>query len=318
MRRLFKKILGFFNEKDVRPQSGFPSPISLLSIHEVYQRSIVGWLACRIARFLELERENAEALFYLSLARHSIDHNKKNEFCPLFLAECLFAWIKGRENVREKIVELNLTPNDQTRLIQIVDEIQDDLSNLLSPLVADGNAEHNEQTADHSQAIWEIYRDVIYAATQRKFLLISPKEIPQYKTGNLLCEAEIKERSDIPKVRELAKNTLLRIGTKPDALMNQLLLISEAITNVLKHAKEGKMTLIENQGVVRVVVEDHGPGFSLKDLPNTTLLAGYSTKKSLGQGFPLMLKKADKVVLSTTSRGSTVILIFNEKKGGAE
>ncbi len=320
MRRLFKKMFGFWHEKNARPQSGFLSPVSVLSIYEVYQRSIVGWLACRIARFLEYERENAEALFYLSLARHSIDHHKKNEFYPLFLAECVFSWIKGRENVREKITELNLAPNEQTRLMQIVDEIQDDLFNLLSPFVADGRAEHHAQTADHSRAIWEVYRDVIYAATQRKFLLISAEEIPQYKTGNLLCEAEIKERSDIPKARELAKNTLLQIGTSPDALMNQLLLISEAITNVLKHAKEGKMTLFEKQGVVRVVVEDHGPGFSLKDLPNATLLAGYSTKKSLGQGFPLMLKKADKVVLSTSPTGSTIILIFNEneKKGGAK
>ena len=64
---------------------------------------------------------------------------------------------------------------------------------------------------------------------------------------------------------------------------------------------------------MNIIIEDTGSGFPLKTLPYTTLMAGYSTKKSLGQGFTLMMKLATQVLLKTSSSGSTIVLIFEEE-----
>ncbi|WP_419879142.1 ATP-binding protein [Brevibacillus centrosporus] len=55
--------------------------------------------------------------------------------------------------------------------------------------------------------------------------------------------------------------------------MSHLLVISEAITNILKHAQEGKMSIVSTDSMIHVVVEDNGPGFPLELLPNTKLLS---------------------------------------------
>jgi anti-sigma regulatory factor (Ser/Thr protein kinase) len=98
--------------------------------------------------------------------------------------------------------------------------------------------------------------------------------------------------------------------------MSWILVLSEAITNTIKHAELGKMTLVESveEEEIRFVIEDNGPGFPLKDLPKNTLLAGCSTKKSMGQGFTLMMKIAKQVILYTSPRGSTIILTFDSTK----
>ncbi|ERN54642.1 ATP-binding protein [Alkalihalophilus marmarensis] len=96
-------------------------------------------------------------------------------------------------------------------------------------------------------------------------------------------------------------------------MMNWLLVISEGITNIIKHAEEGRVTLyrcIEREELY-AVIEDKGPGFPLDRLPNMTLFAGYSSKESLGQGFTLMTKMTKRVLLYTSPIGSTIILTFD-------
>ncbi|WAH36787.1 ATP-binding protein [Alicyclobacillus dauci] len=184
----------------------------------------------------------------------------------------------------------------------------------ISSLSTDSASDTRAKDDDWDRRIWQVYRDVIYAATQRKFLLITEQEVDSYMQGNIRLEVEVKERTDITKCRERANQVFLDLGYEPTNIMGRLLVISEAVTNILKHAEYGKMILVEDGQSVRAVIQDTGPGFSIPDLPNTTLLAGYSTKKSLGQGFNLMMKMSDQVVLSTSPQGSTIILVFNEKQ----
>jgi len=198
-------------------------------------------------------------------------------------------------------------------LLEVFEESKEDIHLYipLKPNVSD--IVHADEGEDK---VWQVYRDVIYAVTQSKFRLIRQNEVDLYKQGKLLCEASIKERSDIPKARDLAKQQLLDCGVSQKAIMGQLLVISEAITNILKHAEEGKMTIVQGETEnINVLVQDKGPGFPLKLLPNTVLMAGYSTKQSLGQGFTLMMKMADQVLLMTIpGEGSTIILVFKCKK----
>lgn len=222
-------------------------------------------------------------------------------------------WHEHKQDVAQKIEGLKQKNNIKNAMLKAYDVHKQDLF-LPSPLQVKQESVGSLDQKENSE--WEIYRDVIFAATQGQFLLISEEEISKYETGNVFCEGTIKERSDIPVCRNYAKESLEQLGFDKVKSVSWLLVLSEAITNTIKHAEEGKMTLIDDEenNEVRFFIKDKGPGFPLKELPRTTLLAGYSTKKSMGQGFTLMMKMAKQVLLCTSSEGSTIILIFEANK----
>jgi anti-sigma regulatory factor (Ser/Thr protein kinase) len=313
VRRLLERVFHPSSKTERYPP--FPSLPPDQSLSEIKQRATVGYLARRFAQRLDLK--NADLLFYHSFTKKSfeIPSNVVDEEFPLYLANLLLKWIQDGEEVRDKVKELNLSPDFESCLNETFQEFKEEIiSETTFPFTVRDEAVEEAVIETSELKEWQIYRDVMYAVTQKKFLLISKNEIPKYIDGPIICEGIIKERSDIPKCRKLAHQALQKLGFETTNVMSWLLMITEAITNVLKHAEEGKMLLVDCDGVIRVVIEDKGPGFSLKDLPNTTLMAGYSTKKSLGQGFTLMLKMTEQILLYTSSKGSTIILTLNKKE----
>ncbi|MEH7524302.1 ATP-binding protein, partial [Bacillus sp. JJ1503] len=221
-------------------------------------------------------------------------------------SEQLLKWNDQQHDISQKVKELPLNSNLQNVLLKTYEIHKKDIFNgvTIAPI--------NEKVDGE----WEIYRDVINAATQGQFLLISEEEVNKYKKGIVLCESEIIGRKDIPICRNVAKERLEAHNFNKAKIMSWLLVLSEAITNIIKHAEQGKMTILESKesNEIRFVIEDKGPGFPLKELPKNTLLAGYSTKNSMGQGFTLMMKMAKQVLLFTTPKGSTLILTFDSRE----
>jgi anti-sigma regulatory factor (Ser/Thr protein kinase) len=86
------------------------------------------------------------------------------------------------------------------------------------------------------------------------------------------------------------------------------LAVSEAAANVVKHAGGGDVCIGITRDRVRVLVEDHGPGMDSLTLPQLTLQKGYSTKRSMGMGFSLILSMVDTVYLSTQP-GHTLVMM---------
>ncbi|WP_180954899.1 ATP-binding protein [Bacillus sp. V3-13] len=255
-----------------------------------------------------------EAVFYRSLASFNLKYseNKNNQTgFILELSQKMLNWHQQQLDIPQQIINLDIKNDLQNAMLKAFEIHKKDLF-ISTPQQTDQVVSFREQENNE----WEVYRDVIYAATQGQFLLISDEEVKKYTEGNVLLNAEIKNRADIPISRNQAKETLEREGFTKSKIMGWILVLSEAITNTIKHAEEGKLTIIEDEksNEVRFVIEDKGPGFSLKELPKNTLLAGYSTKKSMGQGFTLMMKMAKQVLLFTSSHGSTIILIFDSSK----
>jgi anti-sigma regulatory factor (Ser/Thr protein kinase) len=314
VKSVINKLFGSSGGGSAQAQPNLPLPVTTQTIHDHQMRSLIGWIANRLGQKLQIDNNQAGHVIYLSLSQDSYTQDKSdyNQYL-LYLASCLVGWIQQEEDVYFKIKEMSLQEKNHTCLLEIYEEVKYDVNRYLPrEEQVQANAPHTEE-----DEIWEVYRDVIYAATQRKFLLIRKSEVDHYKQGRILCTAYITERPDIPKARDLAKQSLNELGDiSPPDLMSHLLVISEAITNILKHASQGNMKIVETDAKIHVLVEDSGPGFPLKLLPNTTLMAGYSTKKSLGQGFTLMMKMAELVLLSTVpDEGSTLILVFNRKAG---
>jgi anti-sigma regulatory factor (Ser/Thr protein kinase) len=320
VRRLLNRV--FSSASETEDTLSYPFLPPNLSLDDTKQRAVIGFLARKIAH--RLKQGDADSLFYLSFSKNSFEYPDKlaDQDFSIYLAHLMVNWVKQGEQLEIKAKELNLSSKWENGFIEIYQEFREELTDN-RPLVQGENLVKGVQPTipqlDDNEITelkeWEVYRDVMYALTQKKFLLISRAEVESYKTGQILCEGEIKVRSDIPKCRDRAKESLQQLGFDLSTIMGWMLMISEAITNILKHAEEGKMMVVEDHGIVRVIVEDKGPGFSLKDLPNTTLMAGYSTKKSLGQGFTLMMKMTEQVLLYTSKRGSTIVLILTKKEG---
>lgn len=160
-----------------------------------------------------------------------------------------------------------------------------------------------------------LYRDVIYSVTQGKLLLADDEEINSFYQTVLLEEAPITTNQDVAKCREKVQKALEDVALPEKLKFNLLLCTSEAVTNVLKHATEGYMKVYQYEEKLRIIVKDDGSGIELSDIPKSTLQAGYSSKTSMGQGFSLLLKLMDRVVISTGTTGTTIVL---EMKIGSE
>lgn len=310
MKTLLHKLFGSSGHESSDQPHSLPRPVTIHCLKEHHRRALIGWIANRMGQLLNVASCESGTLIYITFSKERIEQNHEiEEDCLIYLASCLFDWLEKGQDVYLRIKEMQLPDKHHKCLLDVYEEIKEDIHYCFSQK----QVEPAEENLDDK--VWQVYRDVIHAATHKKFLLIRESEISPYMQGNVICEAIIRERSDIPKARDLAKQKLQDIGLPPSTVMSRLLVISEAITNILKHAKEGKLTIVETESSLHVLVEDTGPGFQLKILPYTTLMAGYSTKKSLGQGFTLMMKMADQVLLSTSSNGSTIILVFHEKAG---
>ncbi|MGP4041837.1 ATP-binding protein [Gracilibacillus sp. D59] len=299
MKRLFTKRRGKRNEAVEQQTSQKLSPsLAFQSFMQMNEQATIGWIVYQLADGMDINKK--EELFLQSFSLHSIDNITDEKMKELYqLAQLGLGWITNHDVIEEEIKKLDYPKPFRDVLLRTLNEVH------ASKTLTEMDKEKDQ--------VWEVYRDVIYSATQGAFLLIDKAKIKQYKTGNLLCEADIKERQDISYSRNLAKEAFTNAGLKNSKVMSYNLIISEAVTNVIKHADDGKMFIHQKDDVFHVIIEDNGPGFPLNILPKTTLLAGFSTKESLGQGFSLMIKMAEQVILETSSNGSTLILLLDGK-----
>jgi HD-GYP domain-containing protein (c-di-GMP phosphodiesterase class II)/anti-sigma regulatory factor (Ser/Thr protein kinase) len=168
-----------------------------------------------------------------------------------------------------------------------------------------------EYEKKQEERVRNLYREVIYSVTQGKLLLVEQKEIELLKTGVYISSHPILTKTDVASCRRQVQEVLESRPLPSKVRYNILLGTSEAVTNVLKHATEGQMSLYMVGDHLRIFVSDNGSGIDLSELPKTTLMAGYSTKHSAGWGFYLLLKVMDRIILSTSSQGTTIMLEIN-------
>lgn len=89
-----------------------------------------------------------------------------------------------------------------------------------------------------------------------------------------------------------------------------ILCVSEAATNIIKHAGEGTIQSRTDKNTVRVIFSDNGPGMDYDKLPDMIFVNGFSTQDSLGYGFSIINKFADKINLATSKNGTVLALDF--------
>jgi len=210
----------------------------------------------------------------------------------------------GNRDLQEK---LNIKTGDE---FEVLGEIMNQANDLLfkEKRMLEEDLEKSKMERDK---IFNVYRDVIYAVTQGKFnLLNESKSNPISCEGNLLTEVKIVQSGDVNTARVLINKVLEKERYSPERIYHAMLCISEAATNVIKHASYGIMQIRKIDKGIRVSIADEGPGMDLDKLPNMVFLNGFSTKISSGYSFGIINKFADKIYLTTSRNGTFLGMDF--------
>ena len=86
--------------------------------------------------------------------------------------------------------------------------------------------------------------------------------------------------------------------------------VGEAAMNAVVHGKNavGRVHIDRSAGKAQVWISDEGVGISESSIHRATLEKGFTTAGTLGHGFWIMLKTADRIYLLTGPTGTTVVL----------
>lgn len=162
---------------------------------------------------------------------------------------------------------------------------------------------------EQKRQILKVYKDVMFAVSQGKFVLMEDDEIDDYlNTGEVIAEQSIARPIDVGECRSLVEKILLQYSMEPKTIRHTVLAISEGATNILKHAETGKLIVITCDGVLKLVLSDSGSGMPYDKIPYMVFFTGFSTKISLGFGFSIMYQCADRLILQTSGTGTRIIL----------
>lgn len=153
----------------------------------------------------------------------------------------------------------------------------------------------------------QFYRETIFSVTGGRLDICEHGDIAAY-----LLDSEMVARvccaSEVSDARCRVKKFCQDHGLDGDELDTFMIGVGEAITNAIKHGKEGIIYAGSGDSGLWIGVKDHGPGIDSLILPRAVLLRGYSTKPSLGLGYSVMLDVADQIHLKTDESGTIVIL----------
>lgn len=168
--------------------------------------------------------------------------------------------------------------------------------------------------------ILESYENVIHTLSDGKISFYAEKEKIEQSLGQLQDQMKITTTADIPKSRAFL-DVYLKESNLELQPMKILLAVSEATTNLLKHATGGEIFIYRTIEKLQILISDKGSGIPLHEIPKTILVSGYSTKKSLGKGFQLMKGLSNGVHVHTSSKGTCILLDFlykTEEESGKE
>ncbi|NND76685.1 MAG: ATP-binding protein [Flavobacteriales bacterium] len=120
---------------------------------------------------------------------------------------------------------------------------------------------------------------------------------------------------NITLVEKLVDDICEAYGVGEDYYGNILIAMTEAVNNAITHGnkkdpdKMVRIKFVEDDDVLKFVIEDEGPGFDYENLPDPT--SPENLEKPNGRGVFLMSKLADEIEFDET--GAHVELSFNYK-----
>jgi len=162
-----------------------------------------------------------------------------------------------------------------------------------------------KQTDEHKR---KFYRETILSVTDGKLDICEPADFVPY-LRDAQVKVDLRQPVEMARVRSTVAGLCHQLGLPDEETCAFVIGVGEAITNALKHGSGGRVYAGRSRSEVWVGVKDKGPGIESLILPHAVLRRGFSTKPSLGLGYSIMLDVAERILLRTSTRGTTVVLI---------
>jgi PAS domain S-box-containing protein len=151
-------------------------------------------------------------------------------------------------------------------------------------------------------------RDVLYSVSEARLRLCD--------SADDLPERLIPAGAPIPltggtlgRFRQWAQEVAKRNGFPAERTQDMITAIGEAAMNAVVHGGGGMGSIyLGDKQTVQLWIEDSGSGIAVNTLHRATLERGFTTAGSMGHGFWMMLKTADRVWLLTSTEGTTVVI----------
>jgi PAS domain S-box-containing protein len=160
----------------------------------------------------------------------------------------------------------------------------------------------------------EFYRRTILAATDGK-LVISEKEEIDHLVNSPIASWSISNKEDLSSMRDDINRIARQEGMDESRIPYLLGCVVEAAANAIKHANGGCALLSRLYNALIFMMSDSGPGIGAHALPDVALVRGYSTAGTMGLGYKIIIRSADRVYLATGPEGTTVAVEMGLQAG---
>ncbi len=165
-----------------------------------------------------------------------------------------------------------------------------------------------DRVAQSERRRLDFNRDVLAAVTGGRLRLCEPDELEQKLPQAQSSVIQLDSVGSVAALRRILAE-MSQSGQLPDTRIDDVFTcVTEAASNAVKYGGSGVAQVWPSASEALVLISDHGPGISPTDLARATLERGYSTKRTLGMGFLLMLETADSLALHTSPAGTSLLI----------
>lgn len=165
-----------------------------------------------------------------------------------------------------------------------------------------------EALKEKDRQIRQAYVDVFSAVTGDKLIIMTKEEIKSALGKPVGEGGRVSSFADLAGARAGLREILKRDFPAIKNPVDLVVAACEGLTNAIKHGGSGRYEVFRAGQILQIHVFDQGPGIDFSILPRAALFAGFSTKQTLGLGFSIMLEFCDRVLLSTESSGTDLVL----------
>lgn len=169
-----------------------------------------------------------------------------------------------------------------------------------------------ERTQIQKTAIFNYLRNSVKLISDNRLSLIrSNKEIDEL-TGDAIAvmEQNILSGDDIKRAKELLAYFSLELGLDKEQWNRLIVSVSEALSNIIKYAGSGRVSLLRRDKNIFLRIEDEGPGLPFKDMLRSIFIKKFRKQRIHQLGFPLMMELVDHISLYTGISGTTLLMEF--------
>ena len=196
------------------------------------------------------------------------------------------------------LLNTTLARDEQKKPLYFISEVQD----ITERKKTEGELKQKDRD------IRRAYVDVLSAVTGGKLILETEEEIEKALGEPVSKVYRADSYKDLGKIRAKIRNKIETNFPRLEEKDDMLLAAGEALTNSIKHARGGDVRIYKKKQFLQILIKDTGPGIDFSTLPKATLLSGFSTAKSLGVGFDVMLEFSDRVLLFTEPAKTIIVL----------